>query len=203
MRGIGCTIAISRRSGAGEGAGSPRSNTGGHAPHAHGRKRPSRPRAGRITWWRCATRPPVGLAGSSYPGAVPGGRRALATPGGRAGPAGTVRMLCAEGDPGRLTERLREAGAGMTLTRDPTGLFDPATAPRRPVPPLRITTLTGFGFEDNQRAWFAAGALRFTLQETLKASLAHLSRLRPYRQQPFPFPRRSHAPQPGADPHPA
>ena len=47
--------------------------------------------------------------------------------------------------------------------------------------------MTGFGFEDDQPCVVAAGALLLYLQETLKASLAHLNRLRPYRQQQFLF----------------
>jgi len=44
-----------------------------------------------------------------------------------------------------------------------------------------------FGFDDAQACLVAGGALLLYLQETLKASLAHLHRLRPYRQNKFLF----------------
>src|SRR6185437_3631198 len=43
----------------------------------------------------------------------------------------------------------------------------------------------GFGFDDDQPCLAAAGALLLYLQETLKASLAHLTRLRPYAEHRF------------------
>src|SRR5581483_9795469 len=43
-----------------------------------------------------------------------------------------------------------------------------------------VTTLAGFGFEDEQPCLAAAGALVLYLKETLKAGLGHISRLRPY-----------------------
>ena len=45
-----------------------------------------------------------------------------------------------------------------------------------------MATLAGFGFDDEQPCLAAAGALLLYLQETLKASLAHLRRLRPLRR---------------------
>ena len=44
-----------------------------------------------------------------------------------------------------------------------------------------VGTLTGFGFEDSQPCLVAAGAVIIYLQETLKASLKHIRRLRPHR----------------------
>jgi DNA mismatch repair protein MutS len=95
--------------------------------------------------------------------------------------------LYAEGDPVRLLDRLREAAPTMTLTSRPDWTFDPATARAALFHHFSITTLAGFGFEDDQPCLVAAGALLLYLQETLKASLAHLSRLRPYRQSQFLF----------------
>src|SRR5439155_11189173 len=65
--------------------------------------------------------------------------------------------------------------------------FDPASARAVLFNHFGITTLAGFGFEDAQPCLVAAGALVLYLQETLKASLAHLDRLRPYRQDHFLF----------------
>jgi len=61
----------------------------------------------------------------------------------------------------------------MTLDHATDWTFDAGHRPRRPVHHFGITTLTGFGFEDNQPCLVAAGALLLYLQETLKASLAH------------------------------
>jgi DNA mismatch repair protein MutS len=95
--------------------------------------------------------------------------------------------LCGEGDPGRLIERLHESTPDMTVTPRPDWTFDPASARAALFSHFGITTLAGFGFEDAQPCLVAAGALLLYLQETLKASLAHLSRLRPYRQSKFLF----------------
>ncbi|HLN28074.1 MAG TPA: DNA mismatch repair protein MutS [Gemmataceae bacterium] len=103
---------------------------------------------------------------------------------GRLGPA---ECLCAEGDPSRVSERLREAAPAMAVTERPSWTFDPASARAALLHHFGIATLTGFGFEDDQPCVVAAGALLLYLQETLKASLAHLNRLRPYRQQQFLF----------------
>jgi DNA mismatch repair protein MutS len=95
--------------------------------------------------------------------------------------------LAAEADPGRMLERLRETSPGMTVTPRPDWTFDPATAKAALFSHFGVTTLAGFGFDDSQPCLIAAGALVLYLQETLRASLAHLNRLRPYRQHNFLF----------------
>jgi DNA mismatch repair protein MutS len=95
--------------------------------------------------------------------------------------------LCAESDPGRLVERLREGAPAMAVTPRSDWTFDPASARAALFNHFGITTLAGFGFDDAQPCLVAAGALLLYLQETLKASLAHLNRLRPYRQHNFLF----------------
>jgi DNA mismatch repair protein MutS len=95
--------------------------------------------------------------------------------------------LCAEEGPARLTERLHEAAPAATLTPRPGWTFDPATARAALFHHFGISTLAGFGFDDDQPCLVAAGALLLYVQETLKASLAHLNRLRPYRQDRFLF----------------
>ncbi|HLJ95829.1 MAG TPA: DNA mismatch repair protein MutS [Gemmataceae bacterium] len=98
-----------------------------------------------------------------------------------------TECLCSEGDPGRLVERLREGSPGVAVTPRPDWTFDPATARATLFRHFGVTTLAGFGFDDVQPCLVAAGALLLYLQETLKANLAHLNRLRPYRQHRFLF----------------
>src|SRR5207248_2965736 len=73
--------------------------------------------------------------------------------------------LCAEGDPGRLTDRLRDAAPAMALTPRPDWNFDPASARAALSHHFGVTTLAGFGFEDEQPCLVAAGALVLYLQE--------------------------------------
>jgi DNA mismatch repair protein MutS len=103
---------------------------------------------------------------------------------GRLAPA---ECLYAEGDPARLTDRLREAAPAMTVTARPDWTFDAASARAALFNHFRVGTLTGFGFEDQQPCLVAAGALLLYLQDTLKAGLDHVARLRPYRQDRFLF----------------
>ena len=63
----------------------------------------------------------------------------------------------------------------------PDWTFDPATALAALKAHFAVGTLTGFGFADEQPCLVAAGAAIIYLQETLKASLAHIRRLRPHR----------------------
>jgi DNA mismatch repair protein MutS len=103
---------------------------------------------------------------------------------GRLAPA---ECLIAEGGPAHLGERLREAAPAMALTDRPGWTFDPATARAALFRHFGVNTLAGFGFDDDQPCLVAAGSLLLYVQETLKASLGHLSRLRPYRQDRFLF----------------
>jgi DNA mismatch repair protein MutS len=73
----------------------------------------------------------------------------------------------------------------LTITPRPDWTFDPVSARQVLYRHFGVVTLAGFGFEDNQPCLAAAGALLAYLQETLKASLAHLTRLRPYSEQRF------------------
>ncbi len=61
--------------------------------------------------------------------------------------------------------------------------FDQATALAALKTQFQVGTLTGFGFEDSQPCVTAAGAVIIYLQETLKASLAHIRRLKPHRPE--------------------
>jgi DNA mismatch repair protein MutS len=75
--------------------------------------------------------------------------------------------------------------AGVHLPKSrvarPDWTFDPSTAFAALKNHFAVGTLTGFGFEDNQPCLVAAGAVIIYLQETLKASLQHIRRLRPHR----------------------
>ena len=93
--------------------------------------------------------------------------------------------LHGEDEPVRLTDRLRETAPTMTLTARPDWNFDSTSARAALFHHFGVSTLAGFGFEDDQVCLVAAGALLLYVQETLRASLAHLSRLRPYRQDRF------------------
>jgi DNA mismatch repair protein MutS len=95
--------------------------------------------------------------------------------------------LCAEESPARLVDQLRETAPEMALTQRPDWTFDAATARAALFHHFGVTTMAGFGFDDEQPCLVAAGALLLYLQETLKANLAHLGRLRPYRQHHFLF----------------
>jgi DNA mismatch repair protein MutS len=96
--------------------------------------------------------------------------------------------LCAEAatdEVAMLLQRVREAQPQLTLTPRPDWNFEPQTARSALFQHFGVATLAGFGFEDHQPCLTAAGALVLYLQETLKASLAHLTRLRPYSEQRF------------------
>jgi DNA mismatch repair protein MutS len=98
---------------------------------------------------------------------------------GRLAPA---ECLHAEAAPERLTGRVRDGAPNTTLTARPDWNFDPLTARAALSHHFKVNTLGGFGFDDHQPCLVASGALILYLQETLKASLAHLHRLRPFRQ---------------------
>jgi DNA mismatch repair protein MutS len=92
-----------------------------------------------------------------------------------------AECLCMETNPIPFTDRLRGAAPGMALTMRPDWTFEPTTARAAVCHHFGVTTMAGFGFDDGQPCLVAAGALVLYVQETLKASLTHLSRLRPYR----------------------
>jgi DNA mismatch repair protein MutS len=98
-----------------------------------------------------------------------------------------AECLYEESGPGALADRLHGMIPSMTLTARPDWTFDLASARTALFHHFGVTTLAGFGFDDQQACLVASGALLLYLQETLKASLAHLSRLRPYGQSRFLF----------------
>jgi DNA mismatch repair protein MutS len=70
-----------------------------------------------------------------------------------------------------------------TRSARPDWTFDPATATAALKSHFQVATLSGFGFDDDQPCLVAAGAIVIYLQETLRASLAHIRRLRPHRPE--------------------
>jgi DNA mismatch repair protein MutS len=73
------------------------------------------------------------------------------------------------------------AALPRAVTGRPDWTFDADSARAALHAHFKVITLGGFGFEDDQPCVTAAGALVIYLQETLKASLAHVRVLRPYR----------------------
>jgi DNA mismatch repair protein MutS len=136
----------------------------------------------------CASGETIGLAwvelstGSFQAADIPWAR--LTDELGRLSPS---ECLTSEEGPAQLAERLREAAPSTALTARPSWTFDNATSRAALVRHFGVNTMAGFGFEDNQPCLVAAGALLLYVQETLKASLGHLNRLRPYRQDRFLF----------------
>ncbi len=97
---------------------------------------------------------------------------------GRLAPA---ECLVAERDAGRLAEPLHSAAAAAVQTPRPDWTFDNDSARAILFRHFNVSTLAGFGFDDFQACICAAGAVLLYLEETLKASLVHITRLRPYR----------------------
>jgi DNA mismatch repair protein MutS len=93
--------------------------------------------------------------------------------------------LCAEREADRVAPQLRSVAATMTVSSRPDWTYEAVSARAALYRHFGITTLAGFGFDDHQPCLNAAGALLLYLQETLKTSLTHLSRLRPYRPDNF------------------
>jgi DNA mismatch repair protein MutS len=84
-----------------------------------------------------------------------------------------------------LLQRVRDALPQLTLTPRPDWTFDARSALDTLFQHFGVSTLAGLGFDDHQPCLAAAGALLLYLRETLKASLAHLTRLRPYSEKRF------------------
>jgi DNA mismatch repair protein MutS len=111
-------------------------------------------------------------------------RERLADELGRLAPS---ECLCPEGLTGPeiagVLDRLKLFLPAFTLTYRPDWTFDPPSARAALFHHFGVATLAGFGFNDEQPCLTAAGALVLYLQETLRASLAHLNRLRPHSEK--------------------
>jgi DNA mismatch repair protein MutS len=101
---------------------------------------------------------------------------------GRVAPAEVLvaEMAGATPETAAVLDRLRQDVEPLTVTGRPDWTFDPASARAALFHHFGVSTLAGFGFDDQQPCLAAAGALLLYLQETLKAGLAHLTRLRPF-----------------------
>jgi DNA mismatch repair protein MutS len=104
---------------------------------------------------------------------------------GRLAPAEVIvaEMAGATPETASVLERLRSSVQTLTITGRPDWTFDPASARAALFQHFGVSTMAGFGFDDQQACLVAAGALLLYLQETLKAGLAHLTRLRPFAEE--------------------
>ncbi|HTU89027.1 MAG TPA: DNA mismatch repair protein MutS [Gemmataceae bacterium] len=84
-----------------------------------------------------------------------------------------------------LLQRVRDVLPQLVLTPRPDWTFEARSARDTLFQHFGVATLAGFGFDDQQPCLAAAGALLLYLRETLMASLAHLTRLRPYSEKRF------------------
>jgi len=71
--------------------------------------------------------------------------------------------------------------AVRSFTTRPAWTFDATTAVGALYTHFQVSTLSGFGFQDNQPCLRAAGGLLHYLQEVMKANLGHIRRLTPRR----------------------
>ena len=109
-----------------------------------------------------------------------------------------AECLVAESALSNMPESLR-ATLPAAVTGRPDWTFDADTARSALHNHFGVITLTGFGFDDRQPCLIAAGALVNYLQETLKASLAHLRRPSTLQRQQLLGARRGDSTKPGAD----
>lgn len=96
-----------------------------------------------------------------------------------------AEILCAERELASWGERLRAAVPTAVVTPRPDWNFETQAAHAALHRHFRVSTLAGFGFHDQQLCLSAAGALLLYVQETLRANLNHLGRLRPHRPEQF------------------
>jgi DNA mismatch repair protein MutS len=92
-----------------------------------------------------------------------------------------AECLWPETQPQEAIASLRTLLPELSLTTRPDWQFEERSARQVLCKQFGVQTLEGFGFDDTQPCLRAAGALLAYLEETLRASLAHLSRLQPYR----------------------
>jgi DNA mismatch repair protein MutS len=98
-----------------------------------------------------------------------------------------VAEMAALAESAPLLDRVRESLPQLSVTHRPDWTFDQESAREALFQHFHISTLAGFGFDDDQPCLAAAGALLLYVQDTLRSSLAHLTRLRPYTEHRFLF----------------
>jgi DNA mismatch repair protein MutS len=91
-----------------------------------------------------------------------------------------AECLCAEKEDARAGAAVRTALPTAAVSLRPDWNFDALSARKALHEHFGVLTMSGFGFDDSQPCLIAAGALVQYLHETLKASLVHLHRLRPW-----------------------
>ena len=114
-------------------------------------------------------------------------REKLADELGRLAPSEVLIAESDESETSALLERLRGTWSQLTISRRPDWNFDSESARAVLFHHFGITTLAGFGFDDEQPCLAAAGAILMYLKETLKAALTHITRLRPHAENRFLF----------------
>lgn len=92
-----------------------------------------------------------------------------------------AECLWPEMQPAELLEPIRSSLPQLSVSVRPGWTFEPRASRQALTQQFGVTTLEGFGFEDDELCLRAAGAILEYLKETLKASLAHIARLQPYR----------------------
>jgi DNA mismatch repair protein MutS len=90
-------------------------------------------------------------------------------------------------DAAAVLQQVRDLLPSLFVTTRPDWNFERATCLATLFGHFHISTLAGFGFDDEQSCVAAAGALLIYLQETHKANLGHIGRLRPYTARRFLF----------------
>ncbi len=86
-----------------------------------------------------------------------------------------------------LVEPLRAMLPSVTITTRPDWTFDPPSVRAALHEHFKVTTLAGFGFDDQQPCVTAAGGLLLYVRETVKTAASHLHRLRPHCSDHFLF----------------
>jgi DNA mismatch repair protein MutS len=93
----------------------------------------------------------------------------------------------ASADAAAILQQARDMIPGLFVTARPDWNFERETTRATLFHHFRVSTLAGFGFDDDQACLTAAGALLIYLEETHKANLGHIGRLRPYTARRFLF----------------
>jgi DNA mismatch repair protein MutS len=115
-------------------------------------------------------------------------REKLADELGRLAPAEVLHSDAATAaETASLLMGLHELLPNLSVTPRPDWTFDADSARAALMQHFGVTTLAGFGFDDQQPCIAAAGALLLYLRETLKADLGHLTKLRPRAGDRFLF----------------
>jgi DNA mismatch repair protein MutS len=91
-----------------------------------------------------------------------------------------AECLWPENQPADMLLAVKGVLPQLSVTTRPPWQFDRRTAKEALHKHFNVQTMQGFGFEDDVLTLQAAGALLQYLQETLKCSLAHLTKLEPY-----------------------